>query len=417
MIKGAGVGGRSLAMDFAEGHRGPHLSAAAISLYGAIARQEWQLVDILDIEKPGARPELLAWELISDEQRPVVRDPNTALQLKMARELDEARKRVSLLAEIPDLTRQLDKEYQAVQLRVAGGTSVYLADPAAVNARIQDVVGGARREILAAQPGGPRAREVLEAAVSRDTAALDRGVELRTLYRDTVRDHALTAEYARTMSARTEGRPAQYRTLVGDFERMIIVDREAAFISDHIVEGSPAHAAWLVTDPAVVAVLVRIFRSKWPDRAGSGHRVRRGRHPYGPPPARHPQVSVRGGVPVVDRPPDGCVEAVTGSGDRRTEGTVGSAHPERAHLPVRPVPGPPHRRQRPRRGRLRGRGRGSGGLTVGRPPGGRVARFYCPLPNVPPGPLVPWACWARADSTAASNSTPSVSSSKPVNPA
>ncbi|NUS25081.1 MAG: hypothetical protein HOV92_12775 [Streptomyces sp.] len=231
-------------------------------LYGAIARQEWELVDTLRAAHPNAWQELLDGGLISDEKHPVVRDPQKALRQMVSRELAEARRRIDFVAILPDLSRDLIREYQQVQLR-AGGSSVYLADPVEVNARIQDAVTDARREILAAQPGGPRKRELLEMAVDRDAAALDRGVEMRTLYRDTVRDHALTAEYARTMSTRGSGRPARYRTLVGGFERMLIVDREKAFVSDHVVAGSPPHSAWLVTDPAAVAVLARVFDSEW----------------------------------------------------------------------------------------------------------------------------------------------------------
>jgi hypothetical protein len=192
----------------------------------------------------------------------VLRDPQQALRAKVTRELEEAQRRIALVASMPDLSRDLIGAYRQVQLR-AGGASVYLADPAEVDARIRDVVGDARREILAAHPGGPRRRELLDMAIARDTAALERGVQIRTIYRDTVRDHALTAEYARTMSTRTTGRPARYATLVGDFERMIIVDREYAFITDHIVSGSPPHAAWLVKDPAVVAVLAKQFEASW----------------------------------------------------------------------------------------------------------------------------------------------------------
>lgn len=246
----------------AQSDNGGRMSAAATQLYGAIARQQWELADTLQTEHPYARAELLDWGLISDEPQPVARDPQQALRAKVTQELEEARRRIDLVASMPDLSRDLIREYRQVQLR-AGGASVYLADQAEVNARIQDVIGDARREILAAQPGGPRQRDVLELAVARDSAALDRGVQIRTIYRDTVRDHALTAEYARTMSARTSGRPARYATLVGDFERMIIVDREYAFISDHIVAGSPPHAAWLVKDPAVVAVLAQQFEASW----------------------------------------------------------------------------------------------------------------------------------------------------------
>jgi DNA-binding CsgD family transcriptional regulator len=219
--------------------------------------------------------ELDAWGLINtSEDRPVACDPGKALQRRLEEELEVARR-------LPGLARELYRDYKAAQLRIPGGSSVYLDDPVVVNARIQEIVAGARREILAAQPGGPRSAELLEVAIARDAAALDRGVELRTIYRDTVRDHAVTAEYARTMSARTTGRPAQYRTLFGEFERMIIVDREHAFVSDYIVPGSPPNAAWLITDPAAVAVLARAFESAWrwaqpwmgelrPSRGGSG---------------------------------------------------------------------------------------------------------------------------------------------------
>lgn len=241
---------------------GRDMSAGARALYKAIARQEWERVAVLQSAHPDARRELLAWGLISDEDPPVVRDPQQALRTMVTRELEEARRHIDLVAAMPDLSIDLIREYRQVQLR-AGGSSVYLADPETVNARLQDVIAGARREVLCAQPGGPRKREVLETAVTRDSQALDRGVALRTIYRDTVRDHAVTADYARAMATRASGRRAEYRTLVGSFVRMVIVDREQAFVPDLIVEGSPEHAAWHVKDPAVVAILAEVFESKW----------------------------------------------------------------------------------------------------------------------------------------------------------
>lgn len=249
-------------MDFTDGGSAGGMSEPAKDLYRAIARQEWDLVDALENAHPDARRELLAWQLISDEHLPIARDPQKALRTMVTSELEKALHHIGFVATMPELSRDLIQSYRQVQLR-AGGSSIYLADPDTVNARLQDAVGDARREILCAQPGGPRKRELLETAVSRDSKALDRGVELRTIYRDTVRDHAVTAEYARMMSARTQGTPAQYRTLVGYFERLVIIDREMAFVSNHIVEGAPEHAAWMVTDPAVVAVLASIFDVNW----------------------------------------------------------------------------------------------------------------------------------------------------------
>lgn len=249
-------------MGFAEGDRVAALSEQAQKLYEAIAAQDWTRADTLQTACPNSRHELVTWGFISDEDPPVARDPQQVLRTMVSRELEEARRHIELVATMPDLSRNLIQSYRQAQLR-AGGTSVYLSDQETVNRRLQDVIGDARREVLCAQPGGPRKPEVLESAVARDSAALDRGVKMRTIYRDTVLDDALTATYVRTMSTRTSGRPALYRTRPGDFERMIIVDRETAFLSDHIVAGSPPHSAWIVTDPPVVAVLARVFDNNW----------------------------------------------------------------------------------------------------------------------------------------------------------
>ncbi|MFD0555357.1 hypothetical protein ACFQ0X_43865 [Streptomyces rectiviolaceus] len=250
-------------------------------LYEACALRDGDLVGQITAANPQAQRELLDWGLITLEDLPGgvpgVRDPQHALQRRTDEVLAAAEEQVALLKNLPSLSTRLMRHYEAVQLR-AGASSVYLDDQAAVNARLQDVVGGARREILAAQPGGPRDRAILDKAVARDVVALDRGVELRTIYRDTVRDHPVTAEYARKMANRGAGRSAQYRTLAGAFERMIIVDREQAFVSDHIVAGGPAHAAWLITDPAAISVMARMFEAAWMGgRPWSGElRARRG---------------------------------------------------------------------------------------------------------------------------------------------
>jgi DNA-binding CsgD family transcriptional regulator len=205
---------------------------------------------------------LVAWGAVGfDAERPhvpVALNPLEAAQRNVKQEIEEAERRVARLKSLPDLADQLAVHYERAQWR-AGGGSEFLDDSATVNARLDDVVASAHSEILAAQPGGPRDRALLERAVARDTDALARGVTLRTLYRDTVRDHQVTAEGARIMSARG----AAYRTLVAPFERCIVVDRRYAFISDHVVEGSPPHAAWYVTDRAMVAFVAVVFDEAW----------------------------------------------------------------------------------------------------------------------------------------------------------
>jgi len=234
-----------------------HLTAGAVRAYGRIARQE-PLTDV----KQADIDELEEWGVIGFDpacpDTPVVLDPEVALQRKAARELEEIRARLAAMSQLPSLADQLGTHYAGAQWRMDGGAE-YLEDPATVNARLEGIVAGARTEILAAQPGGPRTADLLALAIDRDSAALERGVRLRTLYRDTVRDSALTAEQARVMT----GRGAEYRTMVGHFERAIVIDRRHAFISNYVVEGAPSHSAWHVSDRAMVAWIGRVFDGEW----------------------------------------------------------------------------------------------------------------------------------------------------------
>ena len=209
--------------------------------------------------------------------RPHVLNPETVARRVLEAELLEVEARAARLRQLHKAADELAEHYQRSQWLSAGGAE-YIQDKDMVNARLEDVVGSAEWEILAAQPGGPRRPEQLGEAVSRDTAALDRGVAMRTLYRATVRDNPVTAEYARTMSTRTAGRAAEYRTLVGPFERCIIVDRRVAFVSNHLVQDAPEHAAWQITDRAMVAYIAAEFESKW-DRADPWFGLAPGRKP------------------------------------------------------------------------------------------------------------------------------------------
>lgn len=236
------------------------LSSNAIRVYGQIAAGETP-----DGSDTKYVQELVSWGFVTIDARhghkPIALPPEEVSRRNLAELLAEAASRVARMASIPAITEQLGLHYERAQW-TAGHGSEYIDDPAVVNARLEDVVGSAQWEILAAQPGGPRRREILQTAVERDSTALDRGVALRTVYRATVRRDGLTAEYARTLSTRA-GRRAEYRTLVAPFERAIIVDRRVAFISNHLVSDAPEHSAWQITDRSMVAYIVAEWESKW----------------------------------------------------------------------------------------------------------------------------------------------------------
>jgi len=123
---------------------------------------------------------------------------------------------------------------------------------------IQQIVGGAQEELLTAQPQIGRSAAGLSAAASRDIAALQRGVSMRTLYQHRARRMRATRQYVARVSA--EG--GEVRTLDEFFDRLIVVDREVAVIPSP-TEGRVALA---IRHPAVVAYLVDMFERFW-DRA------------------------------------------------------------------------------------------------------------------------------------------------------
>jgi DNA-binding CsgD family transcriptional regulator len=233
------------------------LSAEAIRAFGLIAAGQPIPDDAAD-----SVAELAAWGVVvvdpTGVNRPIALNPREVAERQMRAELAKATELMSRARAIPVLTEQLGEQFERAQLR-AGGSSEYIDDVAVVNTRLDDLLNSAGMEILAAQPGGPRTREQLERSVDRDRAALERGVTLHTLYRDSVRQSTAMASHIAMMS----GHGAEYRTLVAPYERAIVIDRRHAFVSDYSVVGSPPHAAWHVTDPAAIGFIVGAFENAW----------------------------------------------------------------------------------------------------------------------------------------------------------
>jgi hypothetical protein len=238
------------------------LSPEARRLYGRIARGDEVDVDA----ESGTLEELVAWRLVAvqtdrpggHQGAPVVLDPAEAVRRHRDEGLALLAEAARNLADAPQVADELLPEFERSKWW-SGPGSEFLAAPATVNARIAAAVSGARFELLTAQPGGGRTREQIDAALERDGGALARGIQLRTLYRDTVRDDVITRSYAAQMS----GRGAQLRTHIGPFQRMVVIDRSQAFISDYAVNGADAHAARHVKDRGVVAFIVEVFEDVW----------------------------------------------------------------------------------------------------------------------------------------------------------
>ena len=125
----------------------------------------------------------------------------------------------------------------------------------AISPFIAGLVADCESEVLTAQPQAGRNRKALAEAAVRDTALLERGRNMRTLYQHSARRHAITRKYVATVSALG----AEVRTLDEFFNRMIIVDRRIAVIPGR----EDARSAMVIREPSIVAYLADIFERTW----------------------------------------------------------------------------------------------------------------------------------------------------------
>jgi hypothetical protein len=125
-----------------------------------------------------------------------------------------------------------------------------------IDSYIAGLVADCEDEVLTAQPQAGRDAETLAAATVRDTAMLERGTRMRTLYQHSARRSAITTDY---VAAVTE-RGAEVRTLDEFFNRMIVFDHRIAVIPG---KQEDLNTAVVIREPSVVDYLVDVFERAW----------------------------------------------------------------------------------------------------------------------------------------------------------
>ncbi|MEW1677913.1 helix-turn-helix transcriptional regulator [Streptomyces noursei] len=234
------------------------LSERALRIYRQILDDEPPTPD-----DPGLQELLALRAVVPSTHTPgryVALDPHQAAHTLLWHGVTEVTHIMQRLAEVPGITDRLSVEHDRGQWRNSAG-SEYLEDADLVNARIDRAMATASEELLTSQPRR-RTETLINMATPRDSALLDRGCSLRTLYPYSARIGIHEPKWMQAMAQKG----AAVRTLAIPFPRMIIIDRRHAFVEDLIVDRSPAHSAWYVTDRAVVEWIAMIFDLYW-DRA------------------------------------------------------------------------------------------------------------------------------------------------------
>ncbi|MEU8529409.1 helix-turn-helix transcriptional regulator [Streptomyces sp. NPDC048629] len=123
-----------------------------------------------------------------------------------------------------------------------------------INTTLDRVVANCTRELLTVQPGDGRPAHALSEALGRVTPLLGRGIRMRTLYQHTARHTELTLAYLEHV-----GPEVQVRTLEEIIDRLIVVDREVAFIPAR----QDRQIALELRHPGLVTYLANVFDQFW----------------------------------------------------------------------------------------------------------------------------------------------------------
>jgi DNA-binding CsgD family transcriptional regulator len=127
-------------------------------------------------------------------------------------------------------------------------------------------------EWLSLMPGGTQSIPGLEASTALDEQMLDRGVDVRAVYLDSVCNDPSTFSYARSLI----DLGGQVRTVPALPIRMIIIDREQALVPTDPMDS--AAGAVLIHGAGTLAALLAFFEQIWGSARHLGTPVRRDDH-------------------------------------------------------------------------------------------------------------------------------------------
>ena len=136
-----------------------------------------------------------------------------------------------------------------------GGPLTEIRGVEAIEGFLASLVRDAEEELLTAQPQAGRNIKGLADVVERESAALSRGVRIRTLYQHAARRNPDTRQYV----AEAVAAGAEVRTLDEFFNRIIVVDRRVALIPKR----DDLRVAMVIRESSLVAYLVDMFERHW----------------------------------------------------------------------------------------------------------------------------------------------------------
>ncbi|QJT03848.1 helix-turn-helix transcriptional regulator [Streptomyces asoensis] len=183
--------------------------------------------------------------------------PETAMEVLLARQQAELAAQQMRVEKSRAAAAQLIAECSSLRPRGIDSDSEQLDGLEAIRERLAELAQSAQVEVATFAPGGAHRAEDLQASRAPNSALLDRGVRMRTVYLDSVRNHQPTLDHVGWLHSRG----GQVRTVPELPVRMIIFDRCKAVLP---VDTSDARVGGVVLSGAgTVAALCALFEGVW----------------------------------------------------------------------------------------------------------------------------------------------------------
>ncbi|MFJ8645330.1 LuxR C-terminal-related transcriptional regulator [Streptomyces sp. NPDC093546] len=203
----------------------------------ALIRPSWEDPGMFSVVKPS----VAIGALISAQQQEI---------LEMQRRLEEGR------AAMVDLMAEFELGQGEFQ---GGGGIECLSGLDSVRLFLEEISQEAASEVLALIPRASLTPESMEASRALDEKVVARGVDVRTVYLDSVRNHPATRRYAAWLNEHG----GEVRTAPLLPMRLILVDQKVALLPMDLQDSG--RGALVVRQPSIISALLALFARIWDD--------------------------------------------------------------------------------------------------------------------------------------------------------
>lgn len=184
-------------------------------------------------------------------------NPEAGLAALLARQEADAARRQSELDRDRGAMAGLIAEYAQVHRGSSASGVEVISGIQDVRDRLEQLAAEAVAEVLSFAPGGPQPAAVMAASRALDQQSLARGVRMRTVYLDSVRNDQATVQYAQWLNELG----GTVRTVPALPLRMIIADACTAVVP--LDPDDPVKGAVLLRSPGILAALGALFEQVW----------------------------------------------------------------------------------------------------------------------------------------------------------